>query len=168
MKSVTVSTIGDVITDAPKPSVLDYSISQHACGHIIDLYSPHGLCYRGFHSQPEAALQEYRRYIPYDIGLGDQIDTRETCFHLIGTDFQVMVWQCLCKVSYQDPLNYSQFAELCQRPTAVRAIASAIARNPIAIAIPCHRIVPKSGGSGQYRWGQSLKKQLLRIESHQF
>ncbi|MDR2151338.1 MAG: methylated-DNA--[protein]-cysteine S-methyltransferase, partial [Helicobacteraceae bacterium] len=61
-------------------------------------------------------------------------------------------------------LSYGELAALAQNPTAHRAAASAIARNPFAIAIPCHRVLRASGGVGRYGWGASKKAWLLHHE----
>ncbi|EAT11832.1 methylated-DNA--[protein]-cysteine S-methyltransferase [Bermanella marisrubri] len=168
MKSIVVNGAGEYISDAPIPSGLDYCCHQHELGTLVALYSDFGLCYQGFHAQPDEALNEYQRFNSLDVSLRNQVITQDKPLHLIGTDFQLMVWQRLCKLSRSDTSSYSHFAATCQRPTAVRAIASAIARNPVAIRVPCHRILPKRGGTGQYRWGNAIKHQLLRIESNQF
>ena len=83
---------------------------------------------------------------------------------LKGTAFQIKVWECLLSVPFGECLSYSQIASAIHKESAVRAVASAVAKNKIAYFIPCHRIIPKSGGFGNYRWGKSLKKSLLAFE----
>jgi AraC family transcriptional regulator of adaptative response/methylated-DNA-[protein]-cysteine methyltransferase len=61
-------------------------------------------------------------------------------------------------------MRYVELARAIGSPTAARAVARACARNPIALLIPCHRIVPARGGAGGYRWGAQRKEQLLEIE----
>ena len=81
-----------------------------------------------------------------------------------GTSFQIDVWNALLKVPMGSTLSYGELAVKCGHPTAVRAVASAVSRNPISIIIPCHRILPKDGRLGNYRSGSHRKKLLLEWE----
>ena len=83
---------------------------------------------------------------------------------LIGTDFQKRVWRELLKVPWGRTLTYSELARKIGEPTAVRAVASACARNPVAMIVPCHRILCKDGSLGGYYWGLPKKKRLLERE----
>lgn len=84
---------------------------------------------------------------------------------LTGTALQLNVWQALASTAPGDRFSYSELAGRVSRPTAVRAVASCVARNPVSLVIPCHRIVPSSGGVGNYRWGSSRKISLLEEEA---
>ena len=88
--------------------------------------------------------------------------------HTTGTSFQKKVWQELKSVPYGSVITYGELARRIHRPRAVRAVASAVARNPLAIVIPCHRVVPAAGGVGKYRWGIARKKWLLALESSSY
>src|SRR3954449_6392236 len=81
-----------------------------------------------------------------------------------ATAFQWQVWQALAAIPYGETRTYSQVASSIGMPTAVRAVARACATNPVALAIPCHRVVPAAGGHGGYRWGVARKKALLKVE----
>jgi AraC family transcriptional regulator, regulatory protein of adaptative response / methylated-DNA-[protein]-cysteine methyltransferase len=83
---------------------------------------------------------------------------------LTGTNFQKQVWQFLKTIPSGKTYSYSVLAKAIGKPKAVRATASACAKNQIALIIPCHRIVPESGGVGEYRWGSKLKAKLLVAE----
>jgi AraC family transcriptional regulator, regulatory protein of adaptative response / methylated-DNA-[protein]-cysteine methyltransferase len=83
---------------------------------------------------------------------------------LHGTAFQQRVWRALCQVPRGQTWSYSELARRAGSPRAVRAAASACARNPVAILVPCHRIVREDGGLGGYRWGLERKRELLRRE----
>ena len=85
---------------------------------------------------------------------------------LIGTDFQKQVWQELLKVPYGTTTTYSTLAENIGRPTAVRAVANAVGRNPLLIVVPCHRVLGKDGSLTGFRGGLPLKRRLLTIEGH--
>ena len=81
-----------------------------------------------------------------------------------ATAFQWQVWQALASIPYGETRTYSDVAASIGRPRAVRAVARACATNPVALAIPCHRVVPAAGEQGGYRWGAGRKKSLLRQE----
>src|SRR5206468_332838 len=81
-----------------------------------------------------------------------------------ATAFQWQVWQALAAIPYGETRTYSAVAASIGRPRASRAVARACATNPVALAIPCHRVVPAAGGQGGYRWGAVRKKALLTQE----
>ena len=81
-----------------------------------------------------------------------------------ATAFQWQVWQALAAIPYGETRTYADVAASIGRPRAVRAVARACATNPVALAIPCHRVVPAAGGAGGYRWGAGRKKALLKSE----
>nr|WP_042190060.1 methylated-DNA--[protein]-cysteine S-methyltransferase [Kibdelosporangium sp. MJ126-NF4]CEL19068.1 Methylated-DNA--protein-cysteine methyltransferase [Kibdelosporangium sp. MJ126-NF4]CTQ95130.1 Methylated-DNA--protein-cysteine methyltransferase (EC 2.1.1.63) [Kibdelosporangium sp. MJ126-NF4] len=79
-------------------------------------------------------------------------------------EFIQQAWKVLRTVPAGEPVTYAQFAELAGRPVAVRAAASACARNPIALFVPCHRVLRTDGGIGGFRWGVPAKRWLLEHE----
>lgn len=87
-------------------------------------------------------------------------------FH--GTDFQRRVWEELLKIPYGETRTYKEIATAIGHEKAVRAVGSAVGKNPIAILIPCHRVLPKSGGLGGFSGGLTWKRELLRREDHDF
>lgn len=82
-----------------------------------------------------------------------------------GTPFQQSVWTALRQVPSGRTMSYADIALKLKRPTAVRAVARACASNPVALVVPCHRIVKSDGGISGYRWGVERKKYLLQLES---
>jgi AraC family transcriptional regulator of adaptative response/methylated-DNA-[protein]-cysteine methyltransferase len=84
---------------------------------------------------------------------------------LKGTNFQIKVWQALLKIPVGAITSYEDVARRINRPRAVRAVANAVAHNPIAFLIPCHRIIRKTGVIGDYRWGSARKKAMLVWEA---
>ncbi|MFK8028850.1 MAG: bifunctional transcriptional activator/DNA repair enzyme AdaA [Gammaproteobacteria bacterium] len=78
-----------------------------------------------------------------------------------GTNFQVQVWRALLEVPSGELVDYSTIAQKIKRPKATRAVASAIGANPVALLIPCHRVIRRDGGLGGYRWGLPRKQMLL-------
>ena len=82
-----------------------------------------------------------------------------------GTNFQIQVWRALLQVPFAGLLSYGQLASFLGRPRAARSVGSAIARNPIAYLIPCHRVLRESGEFGQYHWGTERKIALCAWEA---
>jgi AraC family transcriptional regulator of adaptative response/methylated-DNA-[protein]-cysteine methyltransferase len=83
---------------------------------------------------------------------------------LRATAFQRQVWQALTNIPPGETRSYGEIAAAIGQPRAARAVARACATNPVALAIPCHRVVPATGGSGGYRWGTARKQALLARE----
>ncbi len=81
-----------------------------------------------------------------------------------GTAFQQRVWRALLDVESGTRVTYSQIAVAIGKPTAARAVAQACGANPLAVAIPCHRVVRMDGGLSGYRWGIERKSALLDRE----
>lgn len=81
-----------------------------------------------------------------------------------ATAFQRRVWEALITIPSGKTYHYSELAKAIGQPTAARAVARACATNPVALVIPCHRILPKSGGVGGYRWDPKRKQRLLKLE----
>jgi O-6-methylguanine DNA methyltransferase len=84
---------------------------------------------------------------------------------LRGTEFQLAVWKEVWKIPFGQTASYQDIANRMGSPGAVRAVASAIARNPIAMLVPCHRVIHNDGTTGEYHWGNELKKRLLKWEA---
>lgn len=84
---------------------------------------------------------------------------------LIGTDFQVSVWQSLLKIPFGKAVTYSDIAKDIGRPTAMRAVGAAVGANPISFVVPCHRALGKNGALTGYHWGLTRKRAMLGWES---
>ncbi|ANK87324.1 MULTISPECIES: methylated-DNA--[protein]-cysteine S-methyltransferase [unclassified Rhizobium] len=84
---------------------------------------------------------------------------------LIGTDFQVRVWQSLMKIPFGKAVTYSDIANDIGRPTAQRAVGAAVGANPISFVVPCHRALGKNGALTGYHWGLTRKRAMLGWES---
>ena len=83
---------------------------------------------------------------------------------VVGTGFQVKVWDELRTIPRGSTKTYEDVARSIGRPTAARAVSRACATNPVSLLIPCHRVVRKDGGLSGYAWGIERKKTLLEIE----
>lgn len=141
-----------------------------------------GVCFIGFAEPREALLAELGRRFPKativtdDAALGDHVAAVLAFIErpraglalpldLQGTAFQKRVWDALRRIPPGETRRYSDVAAALGRPDAVRAVAAACARNPVALAVPCHRVVGKGGGLRGYRWGLPRKRALLEAEA---
>ncbi len=100
-------------------------------------------------------------YIEAAIGGGDM------SLHLIGAPFQIKVWEALLSIPSGQVTTYSDIARAIGSPNAVRAVGTAVGRNPVSWLIPCHRVLRKTGALGGYHWGLPVKRALLAYESAQ-
>jgi AraC family transcriptional regulator of adaptative response/methylated-DNA-[protein]-cysteine methyltransferase len=86
---------------------------------------------------------------------------------LKGTNFQIQVWKALFNIPFGRVITYQDLALWLDRPTAARAVGTAVGKNPIAYLVPCHRVVRVSGALGGYRWGLDRKASILEWEANQ-
>ena len=84
--------------------------------------------------------------------------------HLRGTNFQIKVWEALLDIPTGTATTYEHIAAQIGSPKAIRAVGTAVGHNPIAVLVPCHRVIRKSGEFGNYRYGVARKKALLAHE----
>jgi AraC family transcriptional regulator of adaptative response/methylated-DNA-[protein]-cysteine methyltransferase len=83
----------------------------------------------------------------------------------IGTDFEIRVWETLLRIPFGKASTYSDIAAHIGKPTAARAVGTAIGKNPISFVVPCHRVLGKSGGLCGYHWGLTRKRAILGWEA---
>ena len=146
-------------------------------GEMLAMATDRGLCGLAFSEEtgrahaladmtarwPEAThLEDAAAVAPLIEGLFDGGEAR---LHLIGAPFQIKVWEALMRVPSGQVTTYSEIAQFIGRPRAVRAVGTAVGRNPISWLIPCHRALRKSGGLGGYHWGLPVKRAMLAWES---
>ena len=113
-------------------------------------------------TRDDAALSEWLKTLVQHLE-GETPDARLP-LDIRATAFQRKVWDFLQTIPYGSTMSYSQIAAQIGHPNATRAVASACARNAVAIAIPCHRVVREDGALGGYRWGLHRKRVLLDTE----
>ncbi|WP_299810149.1 methylated-DNA--[protein]-cysteine S-methyltransferase [uncultured Shewanella sp.] len=106
-------------------------------------------------------LQAQQELNEYFIGERHQFDVK---LAPKGTEFQRQVWHALAELDYGKSCSYAQIANRIDRPKAVRAVGAANGANPIAIIVPCHRVIGKNGALTGYAYGIELKRKLLRLE----
>ena len=90
---------------------------------------------------------------------------RPLSLYVSGTNFQVNVWRALLQIPQGKLTSYSKVAEAVGKPSAVRAVGTAVGANPVAFFIPCHRVLQQSGNIGGYRWGVTRKHAMHAWES---
>ena len=84
---------------------------------------------------------------------------------LSGTEFQLAVWRSLARLGHGERISYSALAGRIGRPRAVRAVANAVAANPVPVLLPCHRVIRRDGGYGDYIGGALRKHRLIHWET---
>ena len=92
-------------------------------------------------------------------------EAKPLSLHLRGTNFQIKVWEALLSIPSGTVVSYEDIAVSIGMPSAARAVSNAVARNPMPVIIPCHRVIRKAGAYGGYRWGTARKKALLGWEA---
>lgn len=117
---------------------------------------------------PDASFVEdpmmLRPWVLNAFGAQEQI-TEKVPLYMIGAPFQLKVWEALLTIPSGHVTTYSEIAEAIGNPRAIRAVGTAVGRNPVSYLIPCHRALRKSGGLGGYHWGLPVKRAILAWES---
>jgi AraC family transcriptional regulator of adaptative response/methylated-DNA-[protein]-cysteine methyltransferase len=118
---------------------------------------------------PRAAFREDEAFLhPWAMAaFGAGAAAAGTPLFLIGAPFQIEVWEALLRIPSGRVTTYAEIAAAIGRPRAVRAVGTAVGRNPLSWLIPCHRVLRRSGGLGGYRWGLSVKRAMLAWEAAQ-
>lgn len=104
-----------------------------------------------------------RAYLDGDLTALDDVPVEQQT----GGEFMAHAWRVMRGIEPGAPVTYTRFATLAGRPAAVRAAAAACARNPVALFVPCHRVLRTDGSLGGYRWGLPVKTWLLDHESRE-
>ncbi|KAK2942569.1 putative Methylated-DNA--protein-cysteine methyltransferase, inducible [Blattamonas nauphoetae] len=159
---------------------LDYGEFAFQQLHFYLAGTAAGLAFVG---SPNADLNEVREFFPQAYLQSNQATVQAAADALVsylsgqtktvdiplvihkGTDLHRQVWETLQTIPYGHTWDYSQLAQAVGQPTAVRAVASAVGKNPLMLVIPCHRVVRKDGSLGGFRGGLPLKRQLLELEA---
>lgn len=166
-----------------KNITIDYGTSPSPFGECFIAITNKGICKLAFFDTPEelnqivndletewpfATLQINTDKIrPIAQKIFPQNASQKSSLKLLlkGTPFQIKVWEALLSIPEGNLVSYQDVANTIQSPKAVRAVASAIAKNHIAYLIPCHRVIRQNGDFGQYRWNQYRKQALIAWEA---
>ncbi|HIK39752.1 methylated-DNA--[protein]-cysteine S-methyltransferase [Thermoleptolyngbya sp. M55_K2018_002] len=162
-----------------------YGVHPTRFGRALVAMTPRGLCnllfLDGLDAAESAGEAELRRLWPNAALRHDPTATQTVGDRLLnpldnpkpislwvkGTNFQIQVWRSLLQLPPGSLATYRQIAQHLGHPTASRAVGNAIGSNPVALLIPCHRVIRESGELGGYRWGLSRKSALLSWEASQ-
>jgi AraC family transcriptional regulator of adaptative response/methylated-DNA-[protein]-cysteine methyltransferase len=162
-------------------ATIRFAVGQTSLGAILVAASDKGICAIFLGDDPDALTQNlqdrfpkaeiigadrtFEKLIAQVVGL---VDNPRLALNLPldirGTAFQQRVWRALREIPLGQTASYAEIARRIGQPKAVRAVAGACGANPIAVAIPCHRVVRTDGGLSGYRWGIERKRALLQKE----
>lgn len=161
---------------------IEYGISQSPFGSVFIGVTERGICQLSFINKdncsdslaslqdawPKAQILENRSRI--DMISKKIFNTRTESnekFHLLvqGSNFQIKVWESLVRIPAGMAFSYQQVANSIALPSGSRAVANAIAKNPVGYLIPCHRVIRNTGVVGGYRWGSERKQAILAWEA---
>ena len=156
---------------------IDYALVETSLGTLLVAATARGVCRIVFGDQRSgarepAALRDLHRddakLAPFAAAIADYVDGRATSLDLPldvrGSEFRRRVWDALAAIPRGATRSYADVARAIGMPRAARAVANACGANPVAVAIPCHRVVASDGGIGGYRWGIERKRALLARE----
>jgi AraC family transcriptional regulator, regulatory protein of adaptative response / methylated-DNA-[protein]-cysteine methyltransferase len=162
-------------------ATIRYTCADSPLGRMLIAATEKGICAIQFARTDSELIEGLKREFPFavrktdDGGLESWVNT--LLRHLWGKDlnsslpldirataFQRRVWAYLQSIPFGDTKSYGDVAKAIGKPRACRAVARACATNPVAVAIPCHRVVREDGSMGGYRWGLERKKALLQME----
>lgn len=164
-------------------ATIRYTLVDSPLGRMLIAATDRGICAIQFARSDGELLEGLRREFPFaarksdDRGLRSWVSTLLRQMHgkeldaalpldIRATVFQRRVWRYLQSIPFGTTRSYNEVAKGIGQPTASRAVARACATNPVAVAIPCHRVVRGDGSMGGYRWGIERKKALLEMEQH--
>ncbi len=159
-----------------------FALAQSSLGTVLVAQSEKGICSISIGDDPDALLRALQDRFPRAILLGADkafdrtvalvlglIETPQNPVQLPldirGTVFQQQVWKALSQIPCGKTATYAEIAAAIGKPNAARAVALACAANPLAVAIPCHRVIRQDGGLSGYRWGVAVKRELLQREA---
>src|SRR5450755_4965735 len=162
-------------------AVVRYTIASSPLGRMLIAATDKGICSIQFANNDAQLQQGLMREFPFATRRQDDAAMAEWRVNLTrlmegreanpslpldirATAFQRRLWEALQKIPRGETRSYSAVAKKIGMPKATRAVARACATNPVAVAIPCHRVIREDGGMGGYRWGLERKEQLLTLE----
>jgi AraC family transcriptional regulator of adaptative response/methylated-DNA-[protein]-cysteine methyltransferase len=162
-------------------TTIRFAVGQCWLGSILVAATERGVCAILLGEDAEALVQDLQDSFPKARLIGNDVAFEELIAKVVGfveapalgldlpldvrgTAFQQRVWQALRGIPAGSTATYAEIADRIGRPAAVRAVAQACASNPLAVAIPCHRVVRSDGALSGYRWGIERKRALLERE----
>lgn len=162
---------------------IDYGFCESPFGKCLLANTKRGICYLGFEEEnkdsdtlsklyqtwPDSEFTENSKGISSIVKNVFRIDQNKHShpfnLQIKGTNFQINVWKALLNIPKGWVVSYQDIASYIGHPKAFRAVANAVAINPVAYLIPCHRVISKTGNIHKYRWGSARKKALIGWEA---
>ena len=159
---------------------INYSFAASRFGNLIVASTSKGICHMAFNDDETIALNDLKLKFPNAnfqkkldliqqnallIFQNDWSKLPEVKLHLKGTDFQLKVWETLLKIPMGQLSTYGNIAQQIGNVNASRAVGTAIGSNPVAILIPCHRVIQSTGNIGGYMWGETRKTAIIGWDS---
>lgn len=165
--------------------VIDHGVHDTPFGQAFVALTPRGVCNFSFldeqdpqtplaalaQSWPEAELREApsrTRGIIHTMFDGSKKADRPISLHVSGTNFQISVWRALLQIPPAKVVSYAQVASAVGNPKAARAVGLAVGANPVALMIPCHRVIQQNGKLGGYHWGETRKQAIHAWEAARY
>jgi AraC family transcriptional regulator of adaptative response/methylated-DNA-[protein]-cysteine methyltransferase len=160
---------------------MHFAVGECSLGSILVAQSARGVCAILLGDDPNALVRDLQDRFPTATFVGNEPAFERTVATVVGfveapskslelpldirgTAFQQRVWQALRQIPFGSTVSYTEVAKRIGAPDAVRAVARACAANPLAVAIPCHRVIRIDGSQSGYRWGAERKRALLTRE----
>lgn len=159
---------------------INYSLENTQFGQVLIASTTKGVCFMSFTDMTDDALNSLKSQFSkakfvqqrdsiqlnaMKIYNADWSNIQEIKLHLKASDFQLKVWNNLLRIPFGSLRSYGSLATMIDQPKASRAVGTAVANNPVAFLIPCHRVIRSSGIIGEYRWGSTRKTALIGWES---
>lgn len=159
---------------------IHYSYAETPFGNVLVGSTAKGICYMAFAEDEKSGFAELLKAFPkaqfqqmtdliqqnaLQIFSHDWSKLEKIKLHLKGTEFQIKVWETLLKIPTGKLATYGMIARHIEKPTASRAVGTAIGDNPVAFLIPCHRVIQSAGTVGQYHWGSTRKTAIIGWEA---
>ncbi|BCM75338.1 bifunctional transcriptional activator/DNA repair enzyme AdaA [Aeromonas caviae] len=165
--------------------VIDHGVHDTPFGQAFVALTPRGVCNFSFlddqapqaplaalaQSWPEAELREApsrTQGVIHTMFDGSKTPDRPISLHVSGTNFQISVWRALLQIPPAKVVSYAQVASAVGNPKAARAVGLAVGANPVALMIPCHRVIQQNGKLGGYHWGETRKQAIHAWEAARY
>ncbi|MGL6646141.1 bifunctional transcriptional activator/DNA repair enzyme AdaA [Aeromonas caviae] len=165
--------------------VIDHGVHDTPFGKAFVALTPRGVCNFSFldDQAPQAPLAVLAQRWPaaelreapsrtqeviHTMFDGSKTPNRPLSLHVSGTNFQISVWRALLAIPPAKVVSYAQVASAVGNPKAARAVGLAVGANPVALMIPCHRVIQQNGKLGGYHWGETRKQAIHAWEAARY
>ena len=159
---------------------INYNFADSPFGTVLIASTRNGICHMAFEADQKAGFETLYQLFPQArfhqgadkmhqdaLAVFDQGDAKpdgNIKLHVLGTPFQLKVWEALLKIPMGSLASYGDVASMIGQPAASRAVGTAVSHNPVAFLIPCHRVIRQNGAIGGYMWGAERKQAMIAWE----